>query len=154
MIKTITGQLLVKDKKFAIVAARFNDFVGKELLSGCLDTLIRHGAKESNVEVVWVPGCFEVPTVAAKLAKGKNFDAVICLGAVIRGATPHFEYIAAEAAKGIASVALNSGIPVVFGIITADTIEQAIERAGTKDGNKGSDAAMNAIEMVNVMEQI
>lgn len=154
MIKTITGQLLAKEKKFAIVISRFNDFIGKELLGGCIDTLLRHGAKEAQIEVVWVPGCFEIPTVAAKLAKGKGFDAVICLGAVIRGATPHFEYVAAEVSKGIASVSLNSGVPVIFGIITADTIEQAIERAGTKDGNKGVDAAMNAIEMVNVMEQI
>ncbi|MDP1853457.1 MAG: 6,7-dimethyl-8-ribityllumazine synthase [Candidatus Omnitrophota bacterium] len=154
MIKTITGQLLAKDKKFAIVISRFNDFVSKELLNGCVDTLLRHGAKEAQIEVVWVPGCFEIPTVAAKLAKSKGFDAVICLGVIIRGATPHFEYVASEAAKGIASVSLNSGVPAIFGIITADTIEQAIERAGTKDGNKGVDAAMNAIEMVNVMEQL
>lgn len=154
MVKTVTGQLLAKDKKFAIVVSRFNDFISKELLNGCLDALARHGAKENNLEVVWAPGCFEIPAVAAKLAKGKNFDAIICLGAVIRGATPHFEYIASEAAKGIASVSLNSGIPAIFGIITADTIEQAIERAGTKDGNKGFDAAVNAIEMANVMEQL
>ena len=154
MVKTITGQLLAKDKKFAIVVSRFNDFISKELLNGCLDTLSRHGAKENQIEVVWVPGCFEIPTVAAKLAKSKNLDALICLGAVIRGATPHFEYIASEAAKGIASVSLNSGVPVAFGIITADTIEQAIERAGTKDGNKGVDAALSAIEMANVMEQL
>lgn len=154
MVKIITGQLLAKDKKFAIVISRFNDFIGKELLNGCVDTLLRHGAKEAQIEVVWVPGCFEIPAVAAKLAKAKGFDAVICLGAVIRGATPHFEYVAAEVSKGIASVSLNSGIPVIFGIITSDTIEQAIERAGTKDGNKGVDAAMNAIEMVNVMEQL
>lgn len=154
MVKTITGQLLAKDKKFAIVVSRFNDFISKELLNGCLDTLSRHGAKENQIEVVWVPGCFEIPTVAAKLAKSKNLDALICLGAVIRGATPHFEYIASEAAKGIASVSLNSGVPVAFGIITADTIEQAIERAGTKDGNKGIDAALSAIEMANVMEQL
>lgn len=154
MVKTVTGQLLAKDKKFAIVVSRFNDFISKELLNGCLDALVRHGAKESQIEVVWSPGCFEIPTVAAKIAKAKAFDAIICLGAVIRGATPHFEYIASEAAKGIASISLNSGIPVIFGIITADTIEQAIERAGTKDGNKGFDAAVNAIEMANVMEQI
>ncbi|MEK6714803.1 MAG: 6,7-dimethyl-8-ribityllumazine synthase [Candidatus Omnitrophota bacterium] len=154
MVKTITGQLLAKDKKFAIVVSRFNDFISKELLNGCLDALSRHGAKENQIEVVWVPGCFEIPTVAAKLAKSKNLDALICLGAVIRGATPHFEYIASEAAKGIASVSLNSGVPVAFGIITADTIEQAIERAGSKDGNKGVDAALSAIEMANVMEQL
>ncbi|PIQ88833.1 MAG: 6,7-dimethyl-8-ribityllumazine synthase [Candidatus Omnitrophica bacterium CG11_big_fil_rev_8_21_14_0_20_42_13] len=154
MVKTISGQLLAKDKKFAIVISRFNDFITKELLSGCLDTLLRHGAKESGIEVVWVPGCFEIPVAAAKLTKSKGFDALICLGAVIRGATPHFEYIASEATKGIASVSLNSGLPVTFGIITADTIEQAIERAGTKDGNKGAQAALNAIEMANVMELI
>lgn len=154
MVKIITGQLLAKDKKFAIVVSRFNDFLTKELLSGCLDTLVRHGAKETQAEVVWVPGCFEMPTVAAKLAKSKRFDAVICLGAVIRGATPHFDYIASEVSKGIASISLGTGIPVIFGVITADTIEQAIERSGTKDGNKGVDAAVNAIEMANVMEQL
>jgi len=137
-----------------MVVSRFNDFITKELVSGCLDTLIRHGASDKDITLAWVPGAFEVPQVAQRLAKSKKYDAIICLGAIIRGATPHFEYIASEAAKGIAKVALDSGIPVVFGIITADTIEQAIERAGTKDGNKGKDAAMNAIEMVNLMDKI
>lgn len=154
MVKTITGQLLARDKKFAIAVSRFNDFITKELVSGCLDMLLRHGAKESQIELIWAPGCFEIPVIASKLAKSKRFDSVICLGAVIRGATPHFEYIAAEAAKGIASISLNTHVPVIFGIITADTVEQAIERAGTKDGNKGAQAALNAIEMVNVIGQL
>lgn len=154
MVKTIEGQLVSKGKKYAIAAARFNDFVTKELLEGCIDTLIRHGAKDSEIEVSWVPGSFEIPQVAMRLAKSKNYDAVICLGTVIRGATPHFDYIASEVAKGVAQVSLNTGVPVIFGVITADTIEQAIERAGTKDGNKGKDAAVTAIEMVNLLEQI
>jgi 6,7-dimethyl-8-ribityllumazine synthase len=154
MVKEITGNLIVKNKKFGIVASRFNDFMTKELVAGCLDALVRHGAQEADCTLVWVPGAFEIPAVAQKMAASKSFDAVICLGTVIRGSTPHFDFIAAEAAKGIAKVSLDSGIPVVFGVITADTIEQAIERAGTKDGNKGKDAALSAIEMVNVMSQI
>ena len=154
MTKNIEGELIAKGKSFGMVVSRFNDFITKELVSGCLDTLIRHGASDKDITLAWVPGAFEVPQVAQRLAKSKKYDAIICLGAIIRGATPHFEYIASEAAKGIAKVALDSGIPVVFGIITADTIEQAIERAGTKDGNKGKDAAMNAIEMVNLMDKI
>lgn len=154
MIKTNEGQLISKGKKYAIVAARFNDFITKELIAGCVDALTRHGAKENEIEVSFVPGSFEIPAVAMHLAKSKKFDAVICLGTVIRGATPHFDYIAAEVSKGIAQVGLQTGIPTIFGIITADTIEQAIERAGTKDGNKGKDAALNAIEMVNLLEQI
>jgi len=126
----------------------------KELVSGCLDTLTRHGAADVDLTVAWVPGAFEIPAVAQKLAKNKNYDAVICLGTVIRGATPHFDYVASEVAKGIAKVSQDSGIPVIFGIITADTIEQAIERAGTKDGNKGRDAALSAIEMVNLLEKV
>lgn len=154
MVKTIEGKLLAKGKKFGIVASRFNDFITKELVSGCLDTLIRHGAEENDLAVVWVPGAFEIPAVAQRAAKSKNYDAVICLGTVIRGATPHFDYIAAEVAKGVAGAAKDSGIPVIFGVITADTIEQAIERSGTKDGNKGKDAAASAIEMVNLYAQI
>ena len=154
MTKNIEGELIAKAKSFGIVVSRFNDFITKELVSGCLDTLIRHGASDKDISLIWVPGAFEVPQVAQRLAKSKKYDALICLGAIIRGATPHFEYIAAEAAKGIAKVALDSGVPVVFGIITADTIEQAIERAGTKDGNKGKDAALNAIEMVNLIDKI
>ena len=154
MVKTIQGELIAKGKHFGIVASRFNDFITKKLLEAALDTLIRHGAKESEVEVAWVPGSFEIPLVANKMAKSKKYDAVICLGTVIRGATPHFEYIANEAAKGIARINQDTGIPAIFGIITADSIEQAIERAGTKQGNKGRDAALSAIEMANLMGAI
>ena len=154
MTKTIEGNLIAKGKKFAIIASRFNDFITKELISGCVDTLVRHGAEDKDLLVSWVPGAFEIPAVAQKLAKSKDYDAVICLGTVIRGATPHFDYIASEVAKGIAKVSLDTGLPVIFGVITADTIEQAIERAGTKDGNKGKDAAMNAIEMANLVDKI
>jgi 6,7-dimethyl-8-ribityllumazine synthase len=154
MIKVMEGNLIAKGKKFGIIASRFNDFITKELVSGCLDTLIRHGASDSDLTVTWVPGAFEIPTVAQRLAKVKSYDALICLGTVIRGATPHFEYIASEVAKGVARVSQDAGLPVIFGIITADTIEQAIERAGTKDGNKGRDAALNAIEMADLLEKI
>jgi len=154
MAKVVEGNLIVKDKKFGIIASRFNDFITKELIAGCQDTLIRHGAGDSDLTVVWVPGAFEIPVLAQKMAKSKSYDAVICLGTIIRGSTPHFDFIASEAAKGIAKVSLDSGIPVIFGVITADTIEQAVERAGTKDGNKGRDAALSAIEMVNVLVQI
>jgi len=154
MVKVIEGSLIAKGRRFAIVASRFNDFITKELVSGCLDTLTRHGAEENGLTVTWVPGAFEIPTVVAKLAKSKSYDALICLGTLIRGATPHFEYVASEVSKGIARVSQDTGLPVIFGIITADTIEQAIERAGTKDGNKGRDAALGAIEMVNLIEKI
>jgi 6,7-dimethyl-8-ribityllumazine synthase len=154
MVKTIEGGLIAKGKKFAIVASRFNDFLTKELVSGCMDTLVRHGAQEADQVVVWVPGAFEMPLAALNLAKSKDYDAVICLGTIIRGATPHFDFIASEAAKGVAKVSLDSALPVIFGVITADTIEQAVERAGTKDGNKGRDAAVSAIEMANLMGQI
>ncbi len=154
MVKTIQGELIAKGKHFGIVASRFNDFITKKLLEAAIDTLLRHGAKEGEVEVAWVPGSFEIPLVAAKMAKSKKYNAVICLGTVIRGSTPHFEYIASEVSKGIAKVNLDSGIPVIFGIITAENIEQAIERAGTKQGNKGKDAALSAIEMVNLLGEI
>lgn len=154
MMKIIEGNLIAKGKKFAVIASRFNDFVTKELVSGCSDTLLRHGVVGSDFTLVWVPGAFEIPVVAQKMAKSKSYDAIICLGTVIRGATPHFDYIASEVSKGIANVSQGTGLPVIFGIITADTIEQAIERAGTKGGNKGKDAALSAIEMVNLMEQI
>jgi len=154
MAKVIEGNLIVKAKKFGIIASRFNDFMTKQLVSGCMDTLVRHGADDDDLTIVWVPGAFEIPAVAGKMAKSKAFDAVICLGTVIRGSTPHFDFVASEASKGIAKVAQESGIPVIFGVITADTIEQAIERSGTKDGNKGKDAALSAIEMINVMAQI
>lgn len=154
MYKVNEGSLVVKGKRFGIVASRFNDFVTKALLDGCCDTLKRHGAKDNEIEVSWVPGSFEIPSVAMRLAKSKKFDAVICLGTVIRGDTPHFDFIASEAAKGVAQVSMQTGLPVIFGIITADTMEQAIERAGTKGGNKGKDAALNAIEMVNLLDII
>ena len=154
MIKTIEGNLLAKGKKFALVASRFNDFLTKELISGCADTLLRHGALEQDLALFWVPGAFEIPLVALKLAKSKSYDAIICLGTVIRGSTPHFDYIASEVSKGIAKISLETAIPVIFGVITADTIEQAIERAGTKDGNKGKDAALSAIEMANLIKTI
>jgi 6,7-dimethyl-8-ribityllumazine synthase len=154
MTKVIEGNMIAKGKKFAIVASRFNDLITKELIAGCTDTLVRHGASESDLSLTWVPGAFEIPVVAQKLSKSKGVDAVICLGTVIRGSTPHFDYIAAEVAKGVSKVSLDSGVPVVFGVITADTIEQAVERAGTKDGNKGRDAARTAIEMANLLSQI
>lgn len=154
MVKTVEGQLIAKGKKFGIVVSRFNDFISKRLVEGAIDVLLRHGAKDSEIEIVWVPGSFEIPLVAAKLARSKKFDAVICLGAVIRGSTPHFEYVAGEAAKGVAKVSLDTGLPVIFGVITAENLEQAIERAGAKDGNKGRDAALSAIEMVNLLENI
>ncbi|OGX25077.1 MAG: 6,7-dimethyl-8-ribityllumazine synthase [Omnitrophica WOR_2 bacterium RIFCSPHIGHO2_02_FULL_45_21] len=154
MVKTIEGQLIAKGKKFGIVASRFNDFITKQLIEGCIDTFVRHGVDKDKIELVLVPGGFEIPLAAKRLADTKSFDAIVCLGTVIRGSTPHFDYIASEVAKGIAQTSLQSGIPVIFGVITADTIEQAIERAGTKEGNKGEDAALSAIEMVNVMSQI
>ncbi|MEW6075840.1 MAG: 6,7-dimethyl-8-ribityllumazine synthase [Candidatus Omnitrophota bacterium] len=154
MAKVIEGNLIAKGKKFAIVASRFNDFITKELIAGCIDALLRHGAEDKDLAVVWVPGAFEIPSVALAMAKTKEYNAVICLGTVIRGSTPHFDYIASEVAKGVSKVGLDSGLPVIFGVITADTIEQAIERAGTKDGNKGKDAAVSAIEMVNVFDKI
>jgi 6,7-dimethyl-8-ribityllumazine synthase len=154
MIKVVEGDLIGRGKKFGIVASRFNDFMTKELVAGCTDTLLRHGVKEDDILVSWAPGAFELPLVAGKMAKTKSFNALICLGTVIRGATPHFDYIASEVAKGIAKVSIDTGVPVIFGVITADTIEQAIERAGTKDGNKGRDSALSAIEMTNLMEKI
>jgi len=154
MARVVEGALQAKGIRFGIVVSRFNDFINKRLLDGALDALARHGAEEGMVTVVRVPGSFEIPLMAKKLAGSGKYDAVICLGAVIRGATPHFEYISAEVTKGIAQVALESGVPVSFGILTTDSIEQAIERAGTKSGNKGWDAALAAIEMVNVLKTI
>jgi 6,7-dimethyl-8-ribityllumazine synthase len=154
MARVVEGALQAKGIRFGIVVARFNDFINKRLLDGALDALTRHGAEEGMVTVVRVPGSFEIPLMAKKLAGSGKYDAVICLGAVIRGATPHFEYISAEVTKGIAQVALESGVPVSFGILTTDSIEQAIERAGTKSGNKGWDAALAAIEMVNVLKTV
>lgn len=154
MANLIKADLIAKGKKFAIVISRFNEFISANLLDGCVDTLTRHGVQDSAVDVVWVPGAFEIPVVALKLAKSKKYDAVICLGTVIRGSTPHFEFVASEAAKGVAKISLDTSVPCIFGIITADTLEQAIERAGTKDGNKGRDAAISAIEMANLMGKI
>ncbi len=153
-MKIIEGKLQAQGLKFGIVVSRFNDFITSKLLEGALDALIRHGAKENDIEVVKVPGSFEIPIVAKKLAQSGKFNAIICLGTLIRGATPHFDYIAAEVSKGIALVSLETGVPVSFGVITTETIEQAIERAGSKSGNKGWDAALVAIEMAKVLEQI
>jgi 6,7-dimethyl-8-ribityllumazine synthase len=153
-MKTIEGKLNAKGLKFGIVIARFNEFISGKLLSGCLDGLGRHGADTELIDVVWAPGAFEIPLLAKKLAANKKYDAIICLGAVIRGATPHFDFVASEVSKGIASVSLESGKPVIYGVLTTDSIEQAIERAGTKGGNKGFDAALAAIEMADLMRTI
>ena len=153
-MKVLEGNLIAKGIKVGIVVGRYNEFIGSKLLSGALDTLRRHGADEADVSVAWVPGAFEIPLTAKKMAKSGKYDAVICLGAVIRGATAHFEYVSAEVSKGIAAVGLDSEIPVIFGVLTVDSIEQAIERAGTKAGNKGSEAAASAIEMVNLLKEI
>jgi 6,7-dimethyl-8-ribityllumazine synthase len=154
MANIIEGKLNAKGKKFGIVISRFNELISAQLLSGSKDCLIRHECKEEDITVVWVPGSFEISAVAKKMAHSKKYDAVICLGAVIRGGTPHFDYIAAEVSKGIAQVGLETGLPVIFGVLTTDTIEQALERAGTKAGNKGWDAALSAIEMVNLFGKL
>ena len=154
MPKFIEGEISAKGIKFAIVISRFNDFICQRLLDGALDALKRHGASDDQITIVKVPGAFEIPSMAKRLSLGGRFDSVICLGAVIRGATPHFEYISAQVARGIASVALESGIPISFGIITSDTLEQAIERAGAKSGNKGWDAAVSAMEMVSLFKAL
>ena len=154
MSQCFEGVLLGKGLKFGLVVSRFNEFLTKKLLEGAQDALLRHGVNQEDIEIAWVPGSFEIPLIAKKLAETKRFDAVICLGAVVRGATPHFEYIAAEVTKGIAKVGLETGLPVSYGVITADTLEQAIERAGTKAGNKGFDAAVDAIEMANLLKNI
>jgi 6,7-dimethyl-8-ribityllumazine synthase len=154
MVKEIGGELTAVGKKFAIVVSRFNDFLTTKLKDGAIDCLIRHGAADSDITIVWVPGSFEIPYVAGRLADPKKYDAVICLGAVIRGQTPHFDYIASETAKGIARIGAEKSYPAIYGIITADNLEQAIERAGTKQGNKGFQAALTAIEMVNLYGKI
>lgn len=153
-MKTIEGKLDAKGLRFGIVIARFNEFISGKLLTGCLDGLNRHGADENRIDVVWSPGAFEIPVLAKRLALSKKYDAVICLGAVIRGATPHFDFISAEVSKGVAQVGLETGMPVIFGVLTTDNLEQAIERAGTKGGNKGFDAALAAIEMVHILKTI
>ena len=154
MPKFYEAKLIAEGKKFALVVSRFNDFITEKLLSGALDALVRSGAADEDLEVVKVPGAFEIPLVAKKMANTKRFDAVICLGAVIRGSTPHFEYVSAEVSKGVAMASMESEIPIIFGVITTDTIEQAIERAGTKAGNKGWSAAIAAVEMANLFELI
>jgi 6,7-dimethyl-8-ribityllumazine synthase len=153
-MKVINGQLKAEGKKFAIVVSRFNEFITNKLIGGAEDMLKRHGAADADISMFWVPGAFEIPAVAKKIAESNKFDAIICLGCVIRGATPHFDYVSAEVSKGVASVGMQSKIPVIFGVLTTDTIEQAIERAGTKAGNKGADAAVSAIEMASVYSQI
>jgi len=154
MTKIIEGKLTAKGKKFGVVVSRFNELISAQLLSGAKDCLVRHECKQDDITVAWVPGSFEIPLVAKKMAGSEKYDAVICLGAVIRGGTPHFDHISAEVSKGVAQVGLEADLPVIFGIITADTIEQALERAGTKAGNKGWDAALSAIEMVNLFGKI
>jgi len=154
MNKHFEGVLLGKGLKFGLVVSRFNEFITQKLLEGAQDALLRHGVNQEDIEIAWVPGSFEIPLIAQKLAQTKRYDAVVCLSAVVRGGTPHFEYIAAEVTKGIAKVGLETGLPVTYGVITADTLEQAIERAGTKMGNKGFDAAVTAIEMANLLRSI
>lgn len=153
-MNTVEGKLVAKDVKIGIVAGRFNEFIVSKLVGGAMDGLLRHDVKEEDVTVAWVPGAFEIPVAAKKMAKSGKYDAVICLGAVIRGATSHYDYVCAEVSKGIASVSLETEIPVMFGVVTTDTIQQAIERAGTKAGNKGYDCALGAIEMINLLNQL
>ena len=153
-MKTLEGKLQAEGLKVAIVVARFNEFITSKLLGGATDILVRHGANAEDITIAWVPGAFEIPLAAQKLAMSKKFDAVICLGAVIRGATSHYDYVCSEVSKGIAHVSLETGVPVAFGILTTENIEQAVERAGTKAGNKGADAAVSAIEMVNLLKNI
>ena len=153
-MKTIEGALTTNGEKFCIIIARFNEFIGSKLLSGAIDELRRHGISESDIDVVWVPGAFESPIVAKKCAKSGKYSAIITLGAVIKGSTSHYDYVCAEVSKGVATVGLETEVPVIFGVLTTDNIEQAIERAGTKAGNKGSDAAKSAIEMANLLKQI
>jgi len=154
MPRTYEGQLNAQGVRFGIVVSRFNEFITRKMLDGALDALRRHGAGEEMIEIAWVPGAFEIPLIAKHMAQSGNYDAVVCLGAVIRGSTPHFDYIAAEVTKGIAQAGMSTGVPVIYGVITTDTIEQAIERAGTKAGNKGYDAAESAIEMVNLLRSM
>lgn len=153
-MKIYNGNLISGEGKFGIVISRFNEFIGSKLLSGAIDALERHGVDESNIEIAWVPGAFEIPLVAKKMAKTGRYDSVICLGAVIRGSTPHFEIVANEVSKGIAHIGLETEVPIIFGVLTTDSIEQAIERAGTKAGNKGFEAGVTAIEMANLLKEI
>ncbi len=153
-MKTIEGVLTTSGERFCIIISRFNEFIGSKLLSGAIDELRRHGVEENNIDIVWVPGAFEIPLVAKKCASSNKYNAIITLGAVIKGSTSHYDYVCAEVSKGVALVGLETGVPVIFGVLTTDNIEQAIERAGTKAGNKGSDAAKSAIEMANLLKQI
>ncbi len=153
-MKVYEGNLMGKDLKAAIVVGRFNEFIGGKLLSGAIDALKRHGVQEEDIDIVWVPGAFEIPLIAKKLAKKEQYDGVICLGAVIKGSTPHFDYVSSEVTKGVAHASMETEKPIVFGVLTTDSIEQAIERAGTKAGNKGFDAAMTFIEMANLLKEI
>ncbi len=153
-MKTFEGKLVSKDIKIGIVAARFNEFITSKLLGGALDGLKRHEVSEDDIDIAWVPGAFEIPLIASKMAKSRKYDAVICLGAVIRGSTTHYDYVCSEVSKGIAHISLDSDIPIMFGVLTTENIEQAIERAGTKAGNKGFDCAVGAIEMVNLIREI
>lgn len=154
-MKTFEGQLITSNEdKFCIIVSRFNDFIGSKLLSGAVDELKRHGANSDNIDIVKVPGAFEIPVIAQKVASSGKYNAIITLGAVIKGSTPHFDYVSAEVSKGVAQVSLQTGVPVIFGVLTTDNIEQAIERAGTKAGNKGSDAAKTAIEMANLVKLV
>jgi 6,7-dimethyl-8-ribityllumazine synthase len=153
-MKVYEGKLISEGKRYGIVVGRFNEFIGGKLLSGALDGLRRHGVSDDDIEISWVPGAFEIPLIAKKMASSEKYDAVICLGAVIKGSTPHFDYVSSEVSKGVAHVSLETGIPVIFGVLTTDTIEQAIERAGTKAGNKGFDAAVTAVEMVNLIGEL
>ena len=153
-MKRFEGKLVSENIRVGVVCARFNDFIVSRLLAGCEDTLLRHGVREEDIAVAWVPGAFEIPLIASKMAKSGKYDAVIALGAVIRGSTSHYDYVCSEVSKGVANVALNSDIPVMFGVLTTDTIEQAIERAGTKAGNKGAECAQGAIEMVNLIRAL
>lgn len=154
MGKLYEGSLVGKGYKFGVVVSRFNEFITNKLLSGAQDALKRHDVADEDIDIAWVPGAFEIPVVAKKMAQSNKYDAVICLGAVVRGSTPHFEYVASEVSKGIAKISLETGLPVTYGVVTADTLEQAIERAGTKAGNRGFDAAVDAIEMANLMKNI
>ena len=154
MGKVYEGDLIVRGKKFVIIVSRFNEFISGKLLDGAMDALIRHGAKKEEVDIVWVPGAFEIAGAARRIAGGGKYDAIVCLGAVIRGETPHFDYVCAQVTRGIGQISLEGEVPISFGIVTANTLEQAVDRAGTKSGNKGSDAALTAVEMLNLYEKI
>ena len=153
-MNVLEGNLIANGLKIGIIVGRFNEFIGSKLLGGCVDGLVRHGVNNDDIDVAWVPGAFEIPVIAKKMAESKKYDAIICLGAVIKGATSHYDYVCAEVSKGIATVSLNTGVPVMFGVLTTDTIQQAIERAGTKSGNKGYDCAVSAIEMANLIRNM